>query len=58
MVENRDFSGEMKILGVYVKNRGFRREMWVSMNLWSKIGVLMEKSGFFWKMRFSWVFGQ
>ena len=32
--------------GVLVKNRGFRREMGVSRNLWSKIGVLVENGGF------------
>ena len=58
MVENRDFSGEMNILGVCVKNRGFLRELGVSMDLWSKIGVFVEKWWFFRKMGVSWVFGQ
>ena len=41
-----------------VENWGFYEKIVVFWGLWLKIEVFMEKSRFFRKMGFSWVFGQ
>ena len=38
--------------GCVVKNRSFRGKMWVFLDVWSKIGVLVENGGFFGKWGF------